>query len=61
MTDEHAKTTCKMGQGSSCCRYLTFGVAGFTCEKLTGLKDVIDGNAHGMTAQGDNCPGVENA
>lgn len=54
--DDHAKKVCKTGQGSECCKYLTMGYNGWSCEKLTtmgtSLKDRI-----GMTAKGDNCDG----
>lgn len=57
--DEHAKTVCKVGQGAACCRYLTMGGDGWSCEKLTGLRRAIDNRVRlgKFTAISDNCEG----
>ena len=56
--ENHVRDVCKVGQGKECCRYLTRGLNGWSCEKLTHAayfdKRVAEGN---MFAQGDNCPG----
>ena len=54
--DDHAKSVCKIGQGADCCRYLSMGAEGFSCEKLSPLGDTID-LRDDMTAKGDNCEG----
>ena len=54
---EYAKETCKLGQGSNCCRYLILGSEGFECAKLTSLKATLDARGDTMNAQGDNCRG----
>lgn len=57
---EHVKDVCKIGQGHNCCRYLICGANGFQCEKLGPLKGVIDRKVQYMSAQSDNCEGVNN-
>lgn len=56
---EYVKTICKIGQGSTCCRYLVAGSQGFGCAKLTTLKALLDSRAEEGTsvARGDNCDG----
>lgn len=56
---EWAKRICLIGQGSECCRYLTMGAHGWSCEKHGTLRAHIDKRAltHVMHAKGDNCPG----
>lgn len=54
--------TCKIGQGSECCKYLMCGSKGFECMKLDiNNKKMVDehwlSNPH--VAQGDNCEGQE--
>ena len=56
-SDEWAKSTCKIGQGAACCRYLTIGPRGWSCEKLSPLAAVID-RREDMNAKGDNCSGL---
>lgn len=58
-TNEWAKTVCKIGHGADCCRYIAMSPKGWSCEKHTEMKRIIDykvavGN---MTAAGDNCEG----
>lgn len=55
--DEYVKTVCKIGQGAACCRYLTMGGGGWSCEKLTSMKGTIDRRVDAMVAKGDNCEG----
>jgi hypothetical protein len=59
VTDTHAKEVCKLGQGAACCRYLTMGPRGWSCEKHGDLRYYIDdrANAGKMTAVSDNCDG----
>lgn len=58
---EHIQTTCKIGQGHDCCRYLVMGPDGFSCEKHGDLKKHIDYMVatRQFTARGDNCPGKD--
>jgi hypothetical protein len=51
------KTLCKIGQGGQCCRYLTAGRKGWSCEKLTTMGQTINERVKNMNAKGDNCPG----
>lgn len=58
--DEWAKGTCKIGQGSACCRYLTIGGKGWSCVKSDPeLGPYVDGRAAAgtMAAISDNCTG----
>lgn len=59
MDEKYVLTICKMGQGKECCRYLTMGSRGWSCEKLTNLKSYFDKRVteNTITAQGDNCAG----
>ena len=36
------KETCKVGQGSECCAYVSVGADGFECLKGTGVQAMID-------------------
>ena len=58
--EEHVKNVCKVGKGAECCRYITMGADGWSCEKLTSLAAVIDKRAATMNAKGDNCAGILN-
>lgn len=60
LTDNYLKNICKIGQGKACCRYLTCSADGFECEKLGPAKGILDSRVMYMTAQGDNCEGVDN-
>lgn len=59
VTNDWAKTVCKVGQGHACCRYLTMGACGWSCQKHGSFKAHIDERvrAETMTARGDNCEG----
>lgn len=59
VTDEWAKQVCKIGHGAECCRYLTMGAGGWSCEKHGPLGRHLDNRvaSQTITAQGDNCPG----
>lgn len=59
VTDEHARRVCMIGQGVLCCRYLTTGAAGWSCQKLGSLREALDAKVviGDMVAQGDNCEG----
>lgn len=61
LTDDHAKTVCKIGQGNDCCRYLTMSGMGWGCEKGTALKFLLDARVatQSINARGDNCEGVQ--
>jgi hypothetical protein len=58
--DGYVKRVCKIGQGASCCRYLTMGPQGWDCEKHTQLGRYLDGRVkrEELVARGDNCEGV---
>lgn len=58
-TDEHRTNVCRIGQRAACCRYLTVGPDGWGCEKQTSLRRVLDARVAQMSAQGDNCEGVD--
>jgi hypothetical protein len=57
--DAHAHEVCKIGQGKDCCRYLTMGAKGWSCEKSSDLADQIDGRvaAGAFVATSINCNG----
>lgn len=57
--DDCARNVCKIGQGAACCRYLTMGAGGWSCERKTELAAVIDERvASGtFTAKSVNCDG----
>ena len=59
LSNEHVKSICKIGQKEHCCRYLTYGIDGFECEKNGPLKKTIDSKVNSMIAQGDNCKGMK--
>lgn len=53
--------TCRVGQGASCCRYVTMGAGGWACGKLDpALREAIDARHLTMKAQGNNCEGNPN-
>lgn len=56
----HVDETCKIGKGTSCCRYLTVSAKGFECAKHSSLKRTLDMRAEQlqMVARADNCDGV---
>jgi hypothetical protein len=59
---ELARSLCRLGTGSPCCRYLAAGAEGFGCLKLDPkLKAKIDARVAAGTfnAKGDNCPGKD--
>lgn len=58
ITDEHAKSACKPAT-LECCRYLTMGPNGWSCEKLGSFRSLLDERvkAGTMRAIGDNCEG----
>ncbi len=56
---EYIRTVCKVGQGSSCCKYLGIGSNGYQCEKHSPLRAVIDAREDIMVAKADNCDGFE--
>jgi hypothetical protein len=56
----YIKDVCKIGQGASCCRYLTMGAKGFECAKLEDkFKVSIDERVETgqMVSAGNNCEG----
>lgn len=57
---EYAREVCKIGQGRDCCRYLTIGGSGWSCEKLNpeGRRMIDARAARGLfTAISINCSG----
>lgn len=54
--DDHARDVCKMGQGAECCKFLTMGTSGWSCEKLSSARMQLE-YREGMISKGDNCPG----
>jgi len=58
ISDEYARTVCRVGLGASCCKYICVGEDGFECHKLTSLKSTIDERAKSMAAKSDNCDGM---
>jgi len=59
VTDDHAKTVCKIGHGAECCRYLTMSPKGWSCERMTPLRRLIDKRVadNQFNARGINCGG----
>ena len=59
VNDEHAKGVCRVGCGKECCRYLTMSPLGWSCEKHSSLRPLLDARVEmgTMNAQGDNCEG----
>jgi hypothetical protein len=57
--DEWVESVCRLGQGKACCRYLAMAKSGWSCEKRTALREVIDRRVEHsqMVAKGDNCEG----
>ena len=59
LTNSFAADTCKLGEGTDCCKYLTADINGLQCGKLNPkVKAWIDKTTH-MVAKSDNCNGVE--
>lgn len=58
-TNEWAKEVCMVGHGARCCRFLTMGPNGWSCEKNTsiGLTLSLRASLEMMTAVSDNCEG----
>ena len=58
-TDEWVRDVCLVGHGQDCCRYLTMSAAGWSCEKHSNLRSLLDRRVATKTisARGDNCPG----
>jgi len=54
---EHVREVCKIGQGASCCAFLTAGMSGLECGKGTSVEALLRERRPTMTAQGDNCAG----
>ncbi len=56
---DYIRDVCKIGQGAACCRYLTMGADGWSCEKTSSLKALLDARVATGTinARGDNCEG----
>lgn len=55
----HVMEVCKLGKGSTCCRFLSFS-HGFCCEKKSDIAGLLNAraNAGTMRALGDNCSGA---
>lgn len=58
LSKEKLVTTCKIGEGKDCCRYIVCGSEGFYCAKNTSLKEALDSNMGHMTAMACNCEGL---
>lgn len=58
---EYAKTICLIGRGHACCRYLTMGPRGWSCEKHSPMKEYLDRRVatQAIIARGDNCAGKD--
>lgn len=59
----YEKTVCKVGEGSTTCRFCAASNGAYTCTKGTYIEATIRARADGsepMTAQGDNCSGPPN-
>jgi len=39
---KYINETCRIGQLDKCCRYLTCGSEGFSCEKHSEFKNILD-------------------
>jgi hypothetical protein len=60
ISDQHVKEICKPGQMEKTCRYLLMGPKGWECGKSDPtVKNVIDEKVARMSAQSDNCGGVQ--
>ncbi|MFO1150965.1 MAG: hypothetical protein U1E62_21530 [Alsobacter sp.] len=57
--DAYVISTCQPGKGERTCRYLCGSATGWSCEKLTELREHIDRRMAlgSMNATGDNCDG----
>lgn len=55
---DYVKNTCKIGQGSDCCRYLVMG-RGLECANHGNMKKILDKKAadNTMVAISQNCEG----
>lgn len=58
--DAYVKAICRAGEGEVCCRYLTVGAGGWSCEKHALLASIIDYKVERgeIGAKGDNCEGL---
>jgi hypothetical protein len=58
-TYEYVKEVCKPGT-YDCCRYLTMGAKGWSCEKHSEFRPLLDQRVRAgtMRAVGDNCEGI---
>lgn len=56
---DHVKSTCKIGAGHACCRYLGGDKDGLACLKGGEFHALLDKRVEEktITARGDNCPG----
>lgn len=64
MEMDYIKSTCKIGQGAECCRYLTMGSKGFECALLEeSLRIIIDERVETgkMVSISKNCKGYGQA
>lgn len=63
--DDYVRSTCKIGQGAACCRYLLMDLAGWNCAKTVAdggtVRALLDKRvALGtINARGDNCEGIK--
>ena len=53
------KEVCMIGHGARCCRFLTMGVNGWSCEKRSNIGPTLTFRAESglMKAVSDNCEG----
>lgn len=58
-TQQYVIDVCKIGQQANCCRYLTMSPKGWSCEKKSDLRLILDARAASgsMHARADNCEG----
>lgn len=58
---EWVDNVCQLGQGAMTCRYLTVSPKGWSCEKHSSLRRMLDARvlAKTMLARGDNCRGKD--
>lgn len=56
---DYIRNTCKIGQGTECCKYLVCGAKGFECMRDDPENKKVIDNAwnNSKIAQGDNCKG----
>lgn len=57
--DQWVKDVCRIGQGATCCRFLTMSPEGWSCEKHGEHSALLTHRAAcgQMTAIADNCAG----